>query len=107
MKSYYEKNHKINLKVFEEYITQLKVMAHPVRYAIIVILATNKKMTVTEIYDELSIQQAAASNHLKILKTHKLLLSKRMGKNMYYSVNHKAIKKLLTTLDLGADGFED
>ncbi|HOY30239.1 MAG TPA: metalloregulator ArsR/SmtB family transcription factor [Bacteroidales bacterium] len=100
MLNHYQKNHKIDLKKFEKYIDKLRVMSHPVRFAILVMLTHRKKMTVTEIYEELSIQQAAASNHLKTLKSHELILSKKNGKNTNYFINNKTISKLGRTLNL-------
>jgi len=91
---YYKKTHKINLKLVEENVNKMKVLAHPVRYSIIAILTINKKMTVTEIYEELGLHQAAVSNHLKLLHTNHMLISKKSGKNIYYSVNKKTFEKM-------------
>ncbi|MBE0640557.1 MAG: helix-turn-helix transcriptional regulator, partial [Bacteroidales bacterium] len=48
--------------------SKLRAMAHPMRIAIIDLLHNNKKQSVTEIYQKLDIEQAAASHHLNILK---------------------------------------
>ncbi|HOY32210.1 MAG TPA: metalloregulator ArsR/SmtB family transcription factor [Bacteroidales bacterium] len=94
----YKINQKINYKLLEGIVEQMKVMAHPVRLAIVIILAVNKKMTVSQIYDELGIQQSVASNHLKLMKTHNLLISRRQGKYIYYSVNAGTLRKLYSTM---------
>jgi len=101
MLEHYKTKGKIDLNKFAPFIEQLKVISHPIRFAIIVMLTNNKKMTVTEIYEELHLQQAAASNHLKLLKANKIIVCKRNGKNSYYAVNEKTMGKLATTLDLG------
>jgi DNA-binding transcriptional ArsR family regulator len=98
---HYENSGKIDLIKIEDYINKLKVIVHPVRYAIIVLLINNRKMSVTEIYHELSIPQAVASGHLKLMSANGILCSKRSGKKSYYSVNYKIVKKLLDAMRLG------
>lgn len=97
-----EKNHlsnytnsgKINLKKIEEDLNKLKVVAHPVRYAIVILLMVNKRMNVTEIYTALSISQTVASGHLKLMNGNNYLCVKKVGKKSYYSLNNKTIKKM-------------
>jgi DNA-binding transcriptional ArsR family regulator len=100
MKKYYEENRKINLKKVEVYTNQLKVMAHPVRFSILIMLLTNKKMTVTQIYKELEMDQTAISNHLKMLKAIDMVQYEKNGKNKYYFVNLKTLQKLGRKLNL-------
>lgn len=47
----------------------LKAMAHPMQINIVSFLEWNQKMTVTEIYERLGIEQAVTSHHLGILKS--------------------------------------
>ncbi|HNW71090.1 MAG TPA: hypothetical protein PKI01_11850 [Bacteroidales bacterium] len=82
------------MKKIEENINQLKVIVHPVRYAIIVLIMVNKRMNVTEIYNELSISQTVASGHLKLLSVNDFLCVEKVGKNSYYTLNYKTIKKM-------------
>jgi len=102
----YENSGKINLKKIEEHVSKLRVVVHPVRFAIMVLLVKNSKMNVTEIYHELSIKQAAASGHLKLMCANNILCSKRVGKNTYYSLNYKTMKKLLDAMRLGINKDE-
>jgi DNA-binding transcriptional ArsR family regulator len=64
----------------------LRAMAHPIRLAMIDILYRKEQLTVTEIFEELNIQQAIASHHLRILKDKNILLVKRAGKNSIYTL---------------------
>jgi ArsR family transcriptional regulator, zinc-responsive transcriptional repressor len=91
---HYKNTRKLNQKLVEENVSKMKVLAHPVRYSIIAILAINKKMTVTEIYKELGLHQAAMSNHLKLLHTNHMVVSRKSGKNIYYSINKKTFEKM-------------
>jgi DNA-binding transcriptional ArsR family regulator len=66
----------------------LKAIAHPIRISILNFLEDGKKLTVTEIRDLLKIEQSTTSHHLGILKDRGVLISKRDGKNTYYSLRN-------------------
>lgn len=85
----------LNIKKLEEVASKLRAIAHPMRIAIIELLQDNKKMNVTQIYQNLNIEQASASHHLNLLKNKGVLNSKREGKNTYYFVKHNAINQIL------------
>ncbi len=59
---------KIELQKLESASEMLKAIAHPIRIAIVGMLDNDTKLTVTEIYETLGIEQAVASHHLSILK---------------------------------------
>ncbi len=67
--------------------SMLKVLGHPIRVSIIELLDDTNKMSVTEIFKALKIEQAIASHHLNTLKNKRILMSERVGKNTYYSVS--------------------
>tara|TARA_B100000809_G_scaffold73340_1_gene71118 strand:+ start:2193 stop:2477 length:285 start_codon:yes stop_codon:yes gene_type:complete len=77
----------------------LKAIAHPVRIAIVEMLSSDKQLNVTEIYESLKIEQAAASHHLSILKNKGVLLSERSGKNCIYSLKHQRISQIIECID--------
>lgn len=97
----YSQNHKLDFKKIQVHVDKLKVFMHPVRYAIMVLLVNNNNMTVTDIYKKLSMKQAPVSNHLKLMKDSQILLAKRDGKKIYYSVNDKVVKTLFECVKLG------
>ena len=66
----------------------LRSIAHPLRLAIIDLLHQNNQMSVTEIYEQLNIQQAVASHHLKILKGTNVVQVQRDGKSSRYSLTN-------------------
>ena len=53
------------------------------------------KVTVTEIYEYLQMDQPIASRHLGILRESNLVNTERDGKFIYYSVNKDNIEKML------------
>ncbi len=62
----------------------LKAMAHPIRVAILALIE-GKRMTVTQIYEALKLEQSVVSHHLGILRDKGILLSERDRRNIYYS----------------------
>ncbi|MBM3405372.1 MAG: winged helix-turn-helix transcriptional regulator [Bacteroidetes bacterium] len=78
---------------------KLKAISHPMRIAMIELLNQNKKLTVTEIYQRLKIEQASASHHLNILKNKGLVVSKRDGKKIYYSLKGKSLNGLIESIN--------
>ncbi|MEZ4984874.1 MAG: metalloregulator ArsR/SmtB family transcription factor [Saprospiraceae bacterium] len=66
----------------------LRAIAHPLRLAIIELLHERNRLSVTEIYEYLDIEQAVASHHLRILKSKKVVDLDRDGKNSLYYLVH-------------------
>lgn len=79
--------------------SKLRAMAHPMRIAIIDLLHNNKKQSVTEIYQKLDIEQAAASHHLNILKNKGVLVSKRDGKKIFYSLRNETLTEIIDCIN--------
>ncbi len=73
-----------NLEFLNEGTETLRAIAHPMRIAIIDMLHKKKQMTVTEIFEQLDIEQAIASHHLRIMKSKNIVDVKRDGKNSIY-----------------------
>ncbi len=89
----------LDLQKLEMAASRLRAMAHPMRIAIIELLTNNQKLTVTEIYDNLGIEQASASHHLNILKNKGLLESKRDGKTILYSLRAQALSNVIDCIN--------
>lgn len=77
----------------------LKAIAHPMRITIVSYLDGNQKLTVTEIYEKLGIEQSATSHHLGILKSKGVLASTRDGKNTYYFLKHEGLSGILKCIE--------
>ncbi|MEO0898728.1 MAG: metalloregulator ArsR/SmtB family transcription factor [Bacteroidota bacterium] len=77
----------------------LRAIAHPIRIAIIDLLHNKGKLSVTEIHQNLDIEQAIASHHLRILKDKQILFSKREGKNTYYDLRAGSYAEIIGTLE--------
>jgi len=79
--------------------SKLRAISHPMRIAIIELLSKNRRMSVTEIYKELNIEQATASHHLNILKNKRILISKRKGKKIYYELRNTVLTEIIECIN--------
>lgn len=86
----------LNPEILEKAANMLKAIAHPIRISIMGCLEDGKKRTVTEIHQQLGIEQSTASHHLGILKDKGVLASKREGKNTRYFLKHENLKTILS-----------
>lgn len=102
MKSKNEKVKNNVLKKQDEQIDSISdlfsTLSHPARIKILWLLKKRGELNVQEIQKELKISQSNASQHLSILKTHKLLIEKRKGKEVFYSLKEsKRLSKVLAS----------
>lgn len=79
----------------EKAANMMKAIAHPMRLAILGHLSEGKELTVTEIHEMINIGQSTASHHLGILKDKGVLVSRRDGKNTFYSIKNLNLNKLV------------
>ncbi len=89
----------IDLNKLESASEMLKAIAHPIRISIVNLLEDDKKLSVTEIFQLLNIEQAVASHHLSILKNKGVLLSERKGKNCNYYLKHQRLSQIIACID--------
>lgn len=72
----------------------LRAMNHKLRQQMIKLLDESEKMTVTEIYVKLRLEQSVASQHLAILRRSGIVITKRDGKFIYYALNYDRIAEV-------------
>jgi len=72
----------------------IRAVNHMLRQEIIDLLKKKGEMTVTEIYLKLKIEQCVASQHLAILRKAKIVVPKKNGKHVYYSLNKKRLSDI-------------
>lgn len=93
----------ISEKEFQHYdhiAEMLKTMGHTLRISIIKLLCDNKKLSVTEIFTALGVEQAVASHHLRLLKSAGIVAAKKDGKHSYYYISNAVIKKIFRLIKL-------
>jgi DNA-binding transcriptional ArsR family regulator len=85
----------IDVRKFELAANKLRAISHPTRIAIMELLSKDNKLSVTDIYTALKIEQATVSHHLSILKNNGVLVSKREGKKNYYAISNVALSDII------------
>lgn len=77
----------------------LRALNHKLRQQMIHILDTQGKMTVTEIYVQLRMEQSVASQHLAILRRAGIVSTEREGKFVYYRINPERVDTIKACVD--------
>lgn len=85
-------------KEIEDAADLLGVIAEENRLKIICVLKRGEKC-VCEIWQYLGIAENLASHHLKILKKAGIIVSRKKGLNVIYSINKKEIKRFNSILN--------
>jgi DNA-binding transcriptional ArsR family regulator len=72
----------------------LRAINHKLRQQILKLIDEQGKITVTEIYVKLRLEQSVASQHLAILRKAGFVKTERDGKFIYYTVNAARLEDL-------------
>ena len=76
----------------------LRAINHKLRQQIMKKIDEKGKTTVTEIFTELFLEQAVASQHLAVLRKAGFVKTVRDGKYIFYSVNTSRLKAFLNII---------
>jgi ArsR family transcriptional regulator, virulence genes transcriptional regulator len=87
----FSNDEKITLK---QALIILRAVNHKLRQQIIELLEENEKMTVTDLYVKMRIEQSVASQHLAILRRAGVVVTERQGKFIYYRVDKERKEKI-------------
>ncbi len=90
---------KINYHNLKKAALVLRALNHKLRQQILTLIETEKKITVTEIYVRLRLEQSVASQHLAILRRAGIVTTQRDGKFIYYTVNYKRIEEINVVIE--------
>lgn len=72
----------------------LRAINHKLRQQILKQIDEHGKMTVTQLYLILRLEQSVASQHLAILRMAALVKTARKGKFIYYSINANRLEEI-------------
>lgn len=72
----------------------LRALNHKLRQQIVKLIDEHQKMTVTEIYVKLRLEQSVASQHLAILRRAGIVVTIREGKFIFYNVDYSRIEQV-------------
>jgi len=79
----------------------LRAINHKLRQQMLRLIDEQKKLTVTELYIRLRLEQSVASQHLAILRRAGFVKTERDGKFIYYMVNTErlaSVNQFITNL---------
>jgi DNA-binding transcriptional ArsR family regulator len=85
---------KVNFHNLKKAALVLRALNHKLRQQILALIDSEKKITVTEIYVRLRLEQSVASQHLAILRRAGIVITQRDGKFIFYTVNHKRLEEI-------------
>jgi DNA-binding transcriptional ArsR family regulator len=68
-----------------------RALNNSTRQRLLHLIHSNGKMSVTELYVKMSLEQPVASSHLGILRQAGIVSPQRIGRNVYYSINYSRL----------------
>ena len=74
-----------------------QALAHPTRIAIVEMLR-NGELPAGRLIDELDLEQANASQHFAVLRSKQIVISRKEGNQMFYSLRDPALIEVLDIL---------
>ncbi len=72
----------------------LRALNHKLRQQVITTIHENKRLTVTQLYVKLRLEQSVASQHLAILRKAGIVSTERDGKFIFYTINSSRISSI-------------
>jgi len=84
----------LNYTELRKAVLVLRAVNHKLRQNIIDLLEEHGRMTVTDIYIKLRLEQSVASQHLAILRRSGVVKTDREGKFIYYSLDKARLSQI-------------
>jgi DNA-binding transcriptional ArsR family regulator len=72
----------------------LRALNHKIRQQVIKTIHENKRLTVTQLYEKLRLEQSVVSQHLAILRKAGIVSTERDGKCVFYKINFPRTKSI-------------
>ena len=72
-----------------------QALAHPTRIAIVELLRDEKDVPVSRIYEQLDLEQANVSQHLAVLRSKQIVVGRKNGNQVFYSLRDPILGKIL------------
>ncbi len=96
--------------LYEVKANLFKGLAHPFRIRILELLSAARECSVAELQEQTGLEASHLSQHLAVLRRHRLVVSERRASHVYYRLTEPSVARLLAAarellLDvLAADG---
>lgn len=85
---------KLDYNNLRKTVLVIRSVNHKLRQQMINLLDEYPRLTVTEIYIKMRLEQSIASQHLAILRRSNVVVTKRDGKFIYYSLNKERLEHI-------------
>jgi ArsR family transcriptional regulator len=72
-----------------------QALAHPRRIAIVELLRDDGEVQVSRIYEQLGLEQANTSQHLAVLRAKRIVVGRKDGNQVFYSLRDPILGKVL------------
>lgn len=76
----------------------LRALSDETRQGIIVLLGKNGKMCVNDLAASFNVSRPTVSHHLSVLREAKMISGEKSGKEIYYSLNLRHIRRTMRSL---------
>ena len=90
---------KIDYQILRKSVMVLRAVNHELRQDMIRLIHQEGKMTVTDLYVKLRLEQSVASQHLALLRRAGIVVTSRDGKFIYYSVDGSRLDEISRLLE--------
>ncbi len=92
----------VNIEAMPDSLRRFKAdvfqaLAHPTRIAIIELLG-NRELSAGDLIDELGMEQANVSQHLAVLRSRQLVVNRKAGNQVFYSVRDPILLQVLALM---------
>ncbi len=81
--------------LYEVKANLFKGLAHPFRIRVLELLSASPELSVAQLQVETGLEPSHLSQHLSVLRRHRLVLSRRQGSHVYYRLANPAIAQML------------
>jgi DNA-binding transcriptional ArsR family regulator len=90
---------KLHYSELRKIVLVLRAINHDLRKTIVKLLSENDKMSVTQVYVALRLEQSVVSQHLAILRRAGIVNTDRQGKYIHYSLNERKLEDIAILTD--------
>ncbi len=72
-----------------------QALAHPTRIALVELLRDEGEVPVSRLYERLDLEQANVSQHLAVLRSRQIVVARKHGNQVFYSLRDPILGKVL------------
>jgi ArsR family transcriptional regulator len=75
-----------------------QALAHPTRIALVELLRDEQEVPVSRLYERLGLEQANVSQHLAVLRSRQIVIGRKDGNQVFYSLRDPILGQVLDLL---------